>query len=518
MFHSHNSRIFLVCVLVMLLFVPSASIEGQGGSTEGAWVEIPDSVTSGNPDGRHETAFVAAGGRFFLIAGRESNTIDIYDPQTQAWTTGARHPVHPEALHHFQPMVVDGLIFAVNAYTGNCCGSNERGATNVYIYDPVEDMWITGRDIPETRRRGSTGVVQYGDTLYSMGGLDGGHGSSTSVSFDYFDAYNPYTGTWETLPDMPHNRDHFGAAIIDDKIYAAGGRDTGQGNGTQGDVQPQVDVYDLMTGTWSTLDDDIPTERGGTATAVLGNDVIIIGGEEISQSSAFSTVEALDVTTEQWRALASLNTERHGTTAAVCNGTIWIAGGSPNRGGGNMINIERYHPISPTDCNQPEITPSSLSTAADYLGAADEVGQSVTATVTVSNTGGNQATYIKSLRLENDSLGEFDISNGAASDIIVAPDGEIEIEIMYTPQDEGQDSVDLVIETPQRDTDFLVTLTANVPGSIDRDGNQLITPTDVVYVINRIGTSDLSADVDRNGLVTVEDVTPVLGELGNTFP
>ncbi|MEO1442395.1 MAG: kelch repeat-containing protein, partial [Chloroflexota bacterium] len=58
----------------------------------GQWVTIPDNTTLGNPTGRHETSFVMAGGRFYLIAGREAADIDIYDPDTNTWTKGASIP------------------------------------------------------------------------------------------------------------------------------------------------------------------------------------------------------------------------------------------------------------------------------------------------------------------------------------------------------------------------------------------------------------------------------------------
>jgi len=484
----------------------------------GSWTEITDGSTSGSPDPRHETAFVMAGGKFYLIVGREQTTIDIYDPATMTWTNGPASPIDPTPMHHFQPIVVDGLIFAVMAYTGTCCREMEVGATNVYLYDPVINEWLTGPSIPEARRRGSTGVVQYEDTLYILGGLQFGHGQNTTVSYNLFDAYNPYTNAWEVLPDMPRNRDHFGAAIVGDQIYAAGGRDTGMNNGFQGVTTGKVDVFDISDGQWTTLDDEMPTQRGGTATAVLGADVFVIGGERSDASQAFDTVEALDTGTSQWQTAPSLNNRRHGTTAAVCNGTIWIAGGSPVRGGGKMINIEQYHPISPTECNVEEITASSLSATAGNLGTIlpDET---LSERVSVDASGGNQAVYVSDIRLENNASGTFAIDDAPNQGIIIAPDGSIAVDITYTPNGEGENTADLVIETPQKDNNFVVTISAaaEIP-DIDLDDNNDITPSDVLYVINRLINQDRSADVNSDGTVDNADVQAVLDRLGEAFP
>lgn len=484
----------------------------------GSWTEIPDNTTSGSPDPRHETAFVMAGGKFYLITGREATTIDIFDPQTNTWTNGPSSPIDPTPMHHFQPLVVDGLIFAVMAYTGNCCREQELGATHVYIYDPVINEWITGPAIPENRQRGSTGVVQYNDTLYILGGLQFGHGQNITVSYNRFDSYNPYTNEWAVLPDMPRNRDHFGAAIVGDKIYAAGGRDTGQNNGFQGVTTSKVDVYDISDGQWTTLSNDLPTERGGTATAVLGADVVVIGGERSDTNAAFDTVEALNTNTTQWQTGPSLNNARHGTTAAVCNGTIWIAGGSPVRGGGKMINIERYHPVSPTVCNAQEITASSLSSPFGYVGAISP-GSDITESITINTMGGNQAVYVKDIRLENNASGEFSITNAPNNDIIIAPSSSITVDITYTPSGAGDDTANLVIETPQKGNNFVVTLSASTTTpDIDLDDNNLITPSDVLYVINRLQNGDRSADVTGDQLVDNQDVQAVLDRLGETFP
>ena len=49
----------------------------------------------------------------------------------------------------------------------------------------------------------------------------------------------------------------------------------------------------------------------------------------------------------------------------------------------------------------------------------------------------------------------------------------------------------------------------------DMNCDGAITPADVVYVINRLGSGDLSADVDNDGDVDNADVNAVLNQLGN---
>ena len=49
-------------------------------------------------------------GEFYLIGGRGTRPLDIYDPATNAWRVGASPPIE---LHHFQAIVYDNEIWVV---------------------------------------------------------------------------------------------------------------------------------------------------------------------------------------------------------------------------------------------------------------------------------------------------------------------------------------------------------------------------------------------------------------------
>jgi uncharacterized repeat protein (TIGR01451 family) len=52
-------------------------------------------------------------------------------------------------------------------------------------------------------------------------------------------------------------------------------------------------------------------------------------------------------------------------------------------------------------------------------------------------------------------------------------------------------------------------------GDTDTNNDGITSPTDVMYVINRLGTSDADADVDNSGFVNATDVNYVISNLGN---
>ncbi len=333
-----------ICILIAGQWACSSGPSEQAADTSANDSVSTDTAqwetmqTQNEPTARHENAFTEANGKFYLIGGRGSRPVDIYDPQSNTWSEGHAPPLE---MHHFQAVSYQGKIYVMGAFTGGF--PDEKPIPNIYIYDPEADSWEKGPEIPQNRRRGAAGVAIYNDKFYLVDGIVNGH---TDGYQNWLDEYDPATNTWKTLPDAPHKRDHVQAAIAGDKIFVAGGRTSSAAtNQTLELTIPEVDVYDFNTGAWTTLDNDIPTQRAGTASVVIGDEVIVLGGESTAHEEAHNEVEALNINTLEWRTLPPLNKGRHGTGAAVYNGNIYMAAGSGNRGGGpELTSMEMYEP------------------------------------------------------------------------------------------------------------------------------------------------------------------------------
>lgn len=283
--------------------------------------------TTGTPVARHEAAFIDFEGEFYLMGGRRIQPVCVFNPETQTWRNASEPPIE---FHHFQPVTHAGKILIVCAMTGRF--PNETGLENVLVYDPATDQWSWGHDIPQERRRGGSGVVHVDGKIYVIGGIVNGH---IGGYVNWVDRYDPATGEWEKLLDAPHKRDHFQAAVLDGKIYAAGGRRTSKETNQVFDlVVPEVDVYDLKTDTWSVLKENLPTPRAGNSTVAIGDDVVVAGGESMARKEAHAEVEAWDTKKEYWHTYPSLNRGRHGTSLILHKNCIYTCSGSGNRGGG----------------------------------------------------------------------------------------------------------------------------------------------------------------------------------------
>lgn len=311
-------------VLLLLIFVTGCSVN-KPIPAGGAWQQVQTTDQS-EPVQRHEAAFVEAGGNFILLGGRDIRPVSIFNPMTKSWRNGSPPPIE---LHHFQSINFDDKVYIAGALTGKYPG--ETPVPNIYIYDPAKDQWSVGPEIPANRRRGSAGVVNYRGKIYMVCGIADGHRSDHKK---WFDVYDPQTKTWSTLPDVPRARDHFQATVVKDKLYVAGGRLSMAPDKTFTETIGEVDVFDFKTGAWSTLSDPLPTKRAGSYNFAWGNELIILGGESATQPQAHAEMEALDVRTNTWRSLPKMIEGRHGTSAVIYKGTVYVASGSGNRGGG----------------------------------------------------------------------------------------------------------------------------------------------------------------------------------------
>jgi N-acetylneuraminic acid mutarotase len=291
---------------------------------------------------RHEAAMTALNGKLYLLGGRGVKAVEEYDPASKGWRQLSNTPMQ---LHHFQALVVGGRIALVGAMTGGY--PKEPAVPNVWWLDPAKDEWTKGPAMPAGRERGGAGAVLHENKIYLVGGNTNGHWNGFVPWLDVLDLK---TGQWTALPDAPHARDHFQAALVGGKIVAAGGRRTSAETKQTFDLTvPEVDVYDLATGKWTTLADKIPTPRAGCMAVARDGKVVVIGGESVSQPQAHAEVEALSLAEGKWTAWPGLNQGRHGTGVALIRDELYVAAGCAKRGGSPEINtVERLRwPYSP---------------------------------------------------------------------------------------------------------------------------------------------------------------------------
>lgn len=308
-------------------------------STNGVWklFNFPGVVS------RHENCFVMVGRKAYLIGGRETQDVDVFDPVTRTWSKGA---TAPRLLHHMECVNVNGEIYFPAAWTD--WYPQEKNTAVMYIYNTITDTWRNVDAMPEYRRRGSAAVVVDGTKIWVSHGNRGGHEQSTTdfaTSYGWIDYYDTADGKWYLgdvmgFPDAPNPRDHTGGALVNGRICVAAGRNGGV---DKWPIVKQTDCFDPVTKKWNDPPPpNHPDPRGGSAygTSCDGR-MIVAGGERQISSSVY----AFNGT--NWEKFQNgLVDSRHATGLAVdcvCN-AIYIAAGSSQDGGVPISTTEIYFP------------------------------------------------------------------------------------------------------------------------------------------------------------------------------
>ncbi|WP_339144455.1 Kelch repeat-containing protein, partial [Croceitalea sp. MTPC5] len=418
---------------------------GETDNANLAWVDKDDQE---NYSARHENGFVQAGNRFYLIGGRESANVDVYDYTTNSWSTLPESA--PVLLNHFQCVEYNGLIWILASLTGDNF-PNDIATEHIWIFDPANEEWIQGPEIPENRRRGAAGVVVYDGRFYIVGGNTNGHNGGY---VPWFDEYDPQTGTWTPLEDAPIARDHFQAIVMDDNLYVMGGRQSG---GTQifAPAIAQVDVYNFTTQTWSTLDaaQNMPTPRIGAMLAMFNNRIIAVGGSvrdqivdgEFIEDAVTTISEEFDPVSETWRRLQDTNFGRRASQAIVSGDGVFITAGSDLApAGGFQHNLECLGGANPVgDPLVPSVVQSPSTLNFNATGSQEAINIQV--------ADGNTGVIINSVQVLGTGSENFSFPNGNLVNQLLLPGSTHELAVSYN----GLPSSPITLQIQYNNSGFL---------------------------------------------------------------
>ena len=109
-------------------------------------------------------------------------------------------------------------------------------------------------------------AVSDGTYVYTVGGRF----LSADKNSAAFERFDPQSGKWTKLVDMPTPRGSYGATFIDGRIVAVGGEEPTR-------VLDTAEMYDIAEAKWISLP-PMPTARHGEVVATVGNTVYCIGG------------------------------------------------------------------------------------------------------------------------------------------------------------------------------------------------------------------------------------------------
>lgn len=319
-------------------------------ATPGRWSVLPNITLDAEQYPRQEHSVVLLGDDLYVLGGvvpfdgTTYQTIDVVQRLNLVNNTWTEMAPMPAALNHVNVALVGGQIYYLGGLAVTEAGGptfwNASGASAVY--DPATDAWTTLPDVPEGRAVGSAATMVVGETIYLAGGL-----LSTNLTDDdeattaMFTSYDVATRRWTVLPDLPAPRDHAGRGEHGNVLFVLGGRAYGHWN-----VVDTVFGYDIDARRWSTGFAPMPTGRGGAASATIGSDIFVAGGEgdPDTPSHVWPQMQAYDAARNTWTNFSDMGTPVHGSAAVAYHGRIIIPGGGIEIGGAPTQLVQSFAP------------------------------------------------------------------------------------------------------------------------------------------------------------------------------
>lgn len=241
----------------------------------------------------------------FLPNGATSARADAYSPQRNRWR---RLPSLPVASNHAAATTYRGRLYVLGGYGGRLGGGT--ALRDAFVLSGRR--WRRLPRMPEPRAAAAAAVLNR--RLYVVGGIGPSGLARRALVLDL------RKGRWTSIPG-PRPREHLAAAAVRGRVYAIAGRLAGIDTNLA-----LVQSYRPAERRWRAVA-PVPGPRGGTGAAVVGNEIVSVGGEE--PDGTIATAFALDVRTNRWRPLPDLPTARHGLGVVAAAGRVYaIAGGT----------------------------------------------------------------------------------------------------------------------------------------------------------------------------------------------
>jgi N-acetylneuraminic acid mutarotase len=263
---------------------------------------------------RRFMAAAAIGNNIYAVGGADARnysttTLQVYDITKNTWST--RKPLPSARAWTNGASVINGKLYVSGGYYNK----------SLFVYNPTTNSWSQKADMPRAGFYGAQAAINGLLYVYAA--------ATAPYIGPQFWRYNLNTNRWASLPIPPGFIDHEFpvAGAIGGKFYLAGGTKMGDPTGS-------LQVYDPATNKW-TNKASMPEPRSEAAGAVINGKLYVAGG----QGTALLVYNS---STDTWTRKAAM-AERHSDAGASAGGRFYVVGGQ-NSSQPTLRRVEAYTP------------------------------------------------------------------------------------------------------------------------------------------------------------------------------
>lgn len=264
---------------------PRVDFERYSLETE-KWELMPPMAT-----GRWGCAAAVLSNKLYALGGNFLNSVERFDVENNIW-----EEVSPMATDRClcSAGVLEGRLYAVGGW-----GSGETLNT-MEVYDDQNDTWTAAPPMIERRKGLSVAILD--GYMYAIGGHNG------PDDLKQVERYDPRTETWEAVAPMITGRACFGVGVLHGLLYVMGGR-VHVADGFGG--MAKCERYDPKTNTWESVA-SMPVARCGLSGAVLNGRLYAAGGRDYTNEDVgdLSLVECYSTELNEWRKVGAMENTR----------------------------------------------------------------------------------------------------------------------------------------------------------------------------------------------------------------
>jgi serine/threonine protein kinase/N-acetylneuraminic acid mutarotase len=264
------------------------------------WRMLPDA-----PNERLMMSSAVLGDEIWVAGGMRHGemlaAVQSFNTKTGAWQ---ERPPLPLPLHHATATAYRGEMVIIGGATDNLSDASNK------VFAFRNGAW---EELPPLQHaRAASGAAVVGDKLVVVGGQDDKQLVKPTEVFD--------GESWTQVADLPTAREHLAAVSDGVYVYAIGGR-----NLSADENSAAFERFNPASGTWDKLT-NMPTPRGSYGAAFLDGRIVAVGGEEPTR--VLATVEMYDISSGKWTTVAPINTPVHGQVVAAVGSTLYCIGGA----------------------------------------------------------------------------------------------------------------------------------------------------------------------------------------------